>query len=366
MLKYLIASLVFAAFATGAIAQDALYAGLAAHPLDVAWLSGLGFGPIVHDPIPAKAQFGFVLEPSSGAAAPVGSYARGCLTGGVVLPPTGPAWQVMRLSRNRNWGHPDLINFIERFATDMREREGWSGLLVGDLSQPRGGPMLSGHASHQIGLDVDFWFSPMPDHELSKNERETMEPELLAEPNGTAVLPDHWNESWVRLLRRAASYPAVARIFVHPAIKQALCSIPTNDRHWMSKIRAYFGHNDHFHVRIHCPAGNTTCIPQADPGADDGCGAELAYWMKLVGVPAPAVAVAKAVQPSQDETVPLPSVPAAKPHYLTLAEMPPACANVLADGKPPLVASVAPEEAPPPVPSPIRAALASQTASPTP
>jgi murein endopeptidase len=30
------------------------------------------------------------------------------------------------------------------------------GLLIGDMSQPRDGPMLYGHSSHQIGLDVDI------------------------------------------------------------------------------------------------------------------------------------------------------------------------------------------------------------------
>ena len=356
MLKHLLAFLLLAALTSAAAAQDALYAGLAAHPLDQAWATGPAFGPIVHEPIPAKAQFGFVLEPTKGASAPVGSYARGCLTGAVPLPDTGPVWQVMRLSRNRNWGHPELVDFIERFANDMHDREGWSGLLIGDMSQPRGGPMLTGHASHQIGLDVDIWFKPMPGHVLTTEERETIEPELLAEPGGTQVLPDHWNESWVRLLRRAASYPVVARIFVHPAIKKALCATPEADRRWMSKVRAYFGHNDHFHVRIHCPLGSPTCVPQADPGADDGCGPELTYWTKLVSAPTPAL-IAKALQPPADAPV-LSAAP--KPHALTLAEMPAACAGILADGQPALLASVAPNEAPVPPPSPLRAVAAGQ------
>jgi hypothetical protein len=38
---------------------------------------------------------------------------------------------------------------------------GWGkGLYIGDISQPRGGPMTSGHASHQIGLDADIWMLP--------------------------------------------------------------------------------------------------------------------------------------------------------------------------------------------------------------
>ena len=101
---------------------------------------------------PAKELFGRVLKPYPGPAVPIGSYADGCLAGAVALPITGPAWQVMRLSRDRNWGTPRLIQFIERFGANAK-KVGWNGLLIGDMSQPRGGPMISGHASHQIGLD---------------------------------------------------------------------------------------------------------------------------------------------------------------------------------------------------------------------
>ena len=59
------------------------------------------------------------------------------------------------------------------------KRVGWNGLLIGDMSQPRGGPMLNGHSSHQIGLDVDIWFTPMPDHELSPEERDVIDRDLI-------------------------------------------------------------------------------------------------------------------------------------------------------------------------------------------
>ena len=90
----------------------------------------------------------------------IGSYARGCLAGGVELAENGPTWQAMRLSRNRNWGHPVLIDFVKTLSQTAAKQEGWAGLYVGDMSQPRGGPMLTGHRSHQIGLDVDIWMLP--------------------------------------------------------------------------------------------------------------------------------------------------------------------------------------------------------------
>src|SRR6478672_13444575 len=65
---------------------------------------------------PANVLFGSVPGPAPLAACAIGSYARGCLAGGVALPINGPDWQVMRLSRDRNWGHPRLLDFLERFA----------------------------------------------------------------------------------------------------------------------------------------------------------------------------------------------------------------------------------------------------------
>ena len=69
---------------------------------------------------------------------------------------------------------PVLVDYIETLANDAKVLDGWPGLLIGDMSQPRGGPMATGHASHQIGLDVDVWLDPMPDHTLSDAERESI------------------------------------------------------------------------------------------------------------------------------------------------------------------------------------------------
>src|SRR6185503_15913990 len=125
---------------------------------------------------PAKQVFGAIKAPISMQARAIGSYAKGCLVGAQALPVDGATWQVMRTSRNRNWAHPAMIALIERLAGDAKTYDGWNGLLVGDVAQPRGGPMLDGHASHQMGLDADIWFTPMPDYTLSKEEREDMIP----------------------------------------------------------------------------------------------------------------------------------------------------------------------------------------------
>jgi penicillin-insensitive murein DD-endopeptidase len=231
-----------------------------------------------HDPkTPAKELFGRMTTPAPLQARAIGFYTHGCLAGGVALPVNGKTWQVMRLSRNRNWGHPDLINFIERFA-DKTPAIGWNGLLVGDLTQPRGGPMLTGHSSHQVGLDADIWLTPMPDHLLTAQEREEMMATNVVADDWNDVNPQIWSPVYIALLKTAAKDREVERVLVNPAIKKALCRDVKGDRSWLHKIRPVFGHNYHFHVRIGCPKDSTECKPQPATPDDEGCGTELDWW----------------------------------------------------------------------------------------
>jgi penicillin-insensitive murein DD-endopeptidase len=264
---------------------------------------------------PAKALFGAATSPAPFAAEAIGTYSRGCLAGAVALPVNGRNWQVMRLSRNRNWGHPRLIAYLEQLARDARAI-GWPGLLVGDMAQPRGGPMLTGHSSHQIGLDADIWLTPMPDRRLSRAERENMTAvSMLRDPLN--VDRDVWTPTHTRLIELAASYPEVERIFVHPAIKQALCDQDGRDRAWLRKVRPWWGHYYHFHVRIACPRGSPSCKGQKEVAGGDGCGAELDGWFQTL----------LEAERHRGESE---NAPAARP--LTLADLPNECRTVLASG----------------------------------
>ena len=237
--------------------------------------------PALDESLAARQLFGREPTPAPLEARSIGSYARGCLAGAVPLAVDGPAWQAMRLSRNRNWGHPALVAFLQELAIAGRQDEGWNGLLVGDLSQPRGGPMLTGHASHQIGLDADIWLTPMPDRTLSRQEREEISAISMLQDGTRTIDPQRWSEAHARIIRRAASDDRVARIFVHPAIKEQLCAweSPTADRSWLRVVRPWYGHHYHFHVRLSCPEGMQGCSNQDPPPAGDGCGADLAWWL---------------------------------------------------------------------------------------
>jgi penicillin-insensitive murein endopeptidase len=229
----------------------------------------------------AKRVFGLLDRPAAGQPRSIGGYAKGCIAGAVPLPPDGPAWQVMRPSRNRAWGHPALIAAIEQLAAGAAQA-GWPGLLVGDLGQPRGGPMVTGHASHQIGLDADIWFAPMPDRQLSLYERDNMAAPSIVAAGGDDVDPSVWGPQYRKLIETAARMPELARMFVNPAIKRQLCrevaSSPGTDRAWLAKVRPWWRHDDHFHIRLTCPAGQTSCENQDPVPPGDGCGKELDWW----------------------------------------------------------------------------------------
>jgi len=272
----------------------------------------------------AKQLFGTVKSPAPLKARAVGFYSRGCLAGGKPIAVDGPGWQVMRLSRNRNWGHPDLVATIERLARETTEHKEWPGLLVGDMSQPRGGPMISGHASHQVGLDVDIWLTPMPDRTLTRREREDMSA-VSTLKNAGEVDPKVWGEGQFKLIKRAASYAKVERILVHPAIKKALCEAAGTDRSWLSKVRPYFGHYYHFHLRIGCPSGSGNCQHQPPVPGGDGCDTELKDWLKRVA-PKPKKPPVEAKKPTQ------PAKPAKPKPEITLADMPADCKAVLTAG----------------------------------
>ena len=254
----------------------------------------------------AKRLFGLAQTPAPGAPNAVGGYTDGCVVGAVQLPADGPNWQVMRPSRNRAWGHPILISFIERFAAALPKINGWPGLLIGDLAQPRGGPMLTGHASHQLGIEADIWLTPMPERRLSREERDEMPATNLVAANGLDVDPSVWSAAYVKLFEALAKEPQVARMFVNAAIKKALCRDAGADRDWLRKVRPWWGHNYHTHLRLSCP--DSACKSQEPPPAGDGCGKELAWWF-----------TPKALHPAPATKRPAPRL---------ISAMPPACRTI--------------------------------------
>jgi penicillin-insensitive murein endopeptidase len=277
--------------------------------------------PAAAEPTAAR-LFGGKTAGSAQPAQPIGSYARGCAAGLVQLTETGPTWQAMRLSRNRNWGHPETIAFLQDLSREA-VRIGWRGLYVGDISQPRGGPMTSGHSSHQIGLDADVWMLPPPRLNLSRREREEIS-SISVRTDDQRRINGNWTAGHHALLRAAASDPRVDRIFVAAAVKIEMCRTATrSDTRWLQKIRPMSGHNFHFHVRLKCPRGARGCETQTPTVAElsnggNGCDETLTWWVTEYLDP-PARVPQSPRQPEPRH-----------PRQYTMADLPRDCAAVLA------------------------------------
>ncbi len=260
-------------------------------------------------------------RPSQQQPMPVGAYAKGCAAGLVQLAETGPTWQAMRLSRGRNWGHPETVRFLQELSAAATQL-GWAGLYIGDISQPRGGPMSSGHASHQIGLDADVWMLPPKRLNLSRAEREEISSIPVRSADQRSVT-ENWTPQHHALLRAAASDPRVDRIFVAAAVKIEMCKSATRkDRNWLQKIRPVAGHDTHFHVRLKCPKGARLCETQSPTVAElskggDGCDETLMWW------------VTDYLNPPKGSKPAEPEPRARHPREYTMADLPAQCQDVL-------------------------------------
>ena len=220
-------------------------------------------------PSPASARpettWSRARQPASGPAEAIGGYSKGCLQGAVALKRRGENYRVARPKRHRHFGHPELISVIEALAKEMKSHK-LGVLYVSDLAQPQGGPSTSGHASHQSGLDADVWYLATKrgkGRSIVDRKRETKS--------------SRWSSRVPRMLELAATDERVARIFVHPVIKRELCEETKGERSWLQKLRPWWGHDSHFHVRLHCPKNSPDCEAQAALPKGDGC-AELEWW----------------------------------------------------------------------------------------
>lgn len=283
-------------------------------------LAGLIAQPVAADTLEwgaARLKFGNVPLASDAEPAVYGGYARGCLAGAEALEESGPTWQAMRLSRNRNWAHPILLDLLKDMSEIAAAQPGWEGLYIGDLSQPRGGPMKTGHRSHQNGIDGDIWMLPPSRLDLTYREREELS--SISVTDDFRTLNSNWTEGHAAVLEAFARHPEMARIFVTAPVKARLCETAGEDRDWLRKIRPWWSHNYHFHIRLRCPEGQSGCVDQAPPPPGDGCDETLAWWMSDEAlVPAPRI------DRPANAPRPRPRTP------LRVADLPAQCAGVLA------------------------------------
>jgi len=222
-------------------------------------------------------QWASAPAPTQGPARSIGGTSLGCIQGAEALPPEGPGWLAVRLSRNRIWGHPILVATVRKLAGQARQA-GLPDLWIGDLGQPRGGPLPWGHASHQSGLDADIWLDLSPKPRVPAQARETIPERSLVLPDESAADPRFFTAAHARLIRMAAELPGIDRVLVNHGIKRSLCAAHAGEP-WLRHVRPWRGHDSHMHIRLRCPAGSPDCRNIAPPPPGDGCDASLDWWL---------------------------------------------------------------------------------------
>ena len=227
---------------------------------------------------PAATPWQKITQPIPGSPQSIGAFANGCIVGARALPLESDDYQVMRTDQRRYFGHPDLLLFIQRLTSRVHNL-GMGTVLIGDMGMPAGGRFNGGHASHQSGLDVDI-FLQLP--KTRWTSAQLLKPQALdlVSRDGKHVVSSLWQPDISNLIKLAAQDTEVTRIFVNPAIKQQLCLDAGTDRDWLNKVRPWFQHRAHMHVRLRCPADSLECQDQAPPPPGDGCGAELQSWFE--------------------------------------------------------------------------------------
>ncbi|MBN2573623.1 MAG: penicillin-insensitive murein endopeptidase [Deltaproteobacteria bacterium] len=257
-----------------AVDQDASHAGVAQGPVST-MLDEAPLAPISPFP-PEVGIWGRQREPAPGPARVHGRTTSGCIAGAVALPARGVGFVRRRPWRPTGFGHPDLIAYVRDLGEAARHA-GLGVLLIGDLSLPRGGAYLHGHASHQTGLDVDIAYKTLA-YPARAGWR-------LA--SASAAAPARGLRRLEALLRLAAADERVDRIFIGARIKHLLCRRARGDRSFLDVLRPWLGHETHFHVRLRCPADSPDCRPN-EPAVSipDDCQALSSWWTLSKNVPA--------------------------------------------------------------------------------
>ncbi len=235
---------------------------------------------VTHPAFAAENPWTRIKAPAEGRPESIGSPSAGCVRGATALTKdSGKGYVLVRPSRGRNFGHPRLVTLIEEIAKERTGRK-QAPLLIGDLGLPRGGPTMSAHSSHQTGLDADIWYHQhrqwIGRRQVTIRDRERLYAPGMVDKKRLAVTRAFGNDQR-ELLRSFAISPEVDRILVHFAIKRELCRRMPHEP-WIRKIRPWFGHDHHFHVRLICSPSDPLCR-KGDPIPEgNGCDNTLDWW----------------------------------------------------------------------------------------
>src|SRR5882724_1302025 len=189
----------------------------------------------------------------------------GRLVGGVRFHETSYMTMVAAHSTSKvRWALPALLSVLDRAARIVARKYPGSVLELGELSRHDGGPIAS-HRSHQNGRDADVGFYQVDaDGEPIRAPRFVRfdgTGDCLDDPSER--FDDRRNWAFVRAVLEDPPYE-VRRIFVYAPLRARLLAyaakvgaprdLRTRAARAMMQPGNALPHDDHFHIRISCPA----------------------------------------------------------------------------------------------------------------
>ncbi len=209
----------------------------------------------------------------------VGFFTNGSIQDSVTISNEGPGFVKIFRLRERGYGTASLIRMLELAAAGWR-REFPIGdrIQIGDSGDHNGG-YISGHGSHQNGLDVDIAYLNRSHVERDPN---TNGPGGYMEQfvsGGKVTANFDIARNW-GLMKHLVAQGNVGRIFVDSVIKKTFCSqaaaldpaLPAARRtEVLRRLRPYQNHADHLHLRLKCPPNHPKCVEQSEPPSGSGC-----------------------------------------------------------------------------------------------
>lgn len=201
----------------------------------------------------------------------IGSPTEGHLLGGTRIEES-PWLRIVPCHRDEDvrWGLESLVSLIDRAARGVRKQFPDSVLSVGHISRHDGGE-VDMHASHESGRDADLGFyvvnqqgkSIFAEHFvpfLGDGTAPSWPGAKFDDARNWALVAGLVGDGRARVSYLFVASPLRARLLTYAQRIGAPYSIRVRASEVMAQPHGSLPHDDHFHVRISCPAGMEGCI----------------------------------------------------------------------------------------------------------
>ncbi len=220
---------------------------------------------------------GYAVGPSQGKVVTnpdgttSGSY--GALEHGSLLPAKGEGFE-RRGGDEGHYGAGHMISLLVRASAEFSRSHPGNLARIGSIAKQLGGNFPT-HKSHQNGLDADISFLGQSKYESVLDDQGNVTEKFQPEKNW-----EYWRQLTAqRFAENGRVKSIVALILVAPEIKKFMCAWAKeknllNDplsREVLQRLHPTAGHDDHFHLRLHCSPYHTQCVKNFGPRAEIGC-----------------------------------------------------------------------------------------------